>query len=82
MKTIKNFGEKITADDVVGRSVQNKNDLIYLIKKFFLNNNGSVPRACELDKLSKYALQKIWQKNKPEKFMAEDSNARKPAKKR
>lgn len=71
MKPVINFKEKICGNDVYGRSMQNKNDLIYLIKKFFLNNDGSKPRACELDRLSKYALQKIWQKNKPKNFFAE-----------
>ena len=68
MKVINNFEDKITENDLHGRSFCNKRDLIYLIRKFLLNNDGSVPKACELDNCTVYGLQSIWNRCKPRKF--------------
>lgn len=65
MRLIKNFHENVCMNDIVGRSISNKKDLIYLIRKFIVNNDGSVPKTKTLSVLHKSTLQYIWNKNGP-----------------
>ena len=63
MKPRENYQDLAVRGDLHDTSYNRKSDLILLIKKFLVNEDGSTPAG--LKKLDKRQLYMIWMKNKP-----------------
>ena len=73
MKVVDNYKDIVTQSDRY-KSNDSKNDLIYLIRKFLLNENGEKPKTKILRTINKYALKIIWLKNRPNDLYSQFHN--------
>jgi hypothetical protein len=71
MKAVSNYKQIACYNDKLGRSTWNKNDLMYLIRKFFVNKYEDKISISELTKKTKAQLYRIWMQNKPKDIFSE-----------